>query len=156
MINSSVKKAIANLQEKSRLEPCSISIAVKGGIIIGIEQSSGVDSVSMNLTRRYNTHQLSFSRHSEAVLLSRLPKSLLYEKSRKMSKVKIYNLRLTKSGRLKNSCSCTECALLLLRAGIKYSYYVNDKGVFIKDRVENIITYSTQTRGTKNVSKYIR
>lgn len=125
------------------------SIAFKSGKILGIEKSDDSGSPSNFITRKYKTHSgkyQSCSRHSEAVLLSRLPKYLLQSKE-KMAKITIINIKIFKDGKMGKSCSCLDCANLLYKVGVRKSIYTNNLGHFIKDNITNILLYTKRSRG---------
>ncbi len=137
------------MKGKNANSTLNYSIAMKGGKVIGVESSDNRGSPSNFITRKYKTHigcYQSCSRHSEAVLLSRLPKSLI-SNSKKISKVKIINIRIFKDGSLGSSCCCLDCAKLLFNVGIRLCIYINDFGVFIKDDIKNVLTYAKRSRG---------
>ena len=114
------------------LNTINMSFAVAGGKVLAVGECNASGSVSNRETRKYKTHcgsNESCSQHAEAVLMHRLSNLLNVEKKRKMKKITIVNLRITKTGELLQSCCCLECAKLLNKMGIRITPFSNPLGL---------------------------
>lgn len=127
-----------------------MSIALYGGKILAHSECNANGRNSNYETRKYKTHSgkhLSCSVHSEAVLLHKINKKITYEKKRKMNKLIVINIRISKDGKISQSCCCIECAKLLNKMGVTKVYYTDEHGNFVKDKIKNIMSYAKKSSG---------
>jgi len=119
------KKLSVLLSENNNIKG-HVSALVKGGkVICYAECSLGGTPLNFNRGR---------SCHSELALF-KIHKNF---KKRKISRYKIWNIRISKDGKILNAKPCLECQKNLLKLGIKTIIFSNEDGKFIKNKLNNI------------------
>ena len=121
-----------------------------GGKVLATGECNASGRVSTSETRKHKTHSgvnQSCSQHAEAVMIHQLSKRLTVEKKRKMNRITVVNIRITRSGELLQSCCCLECAKLLNRMGIRKVIYSTDKGLFMKNTTMELVQSTKPSSG---------
>jgi len=120
---------------------------MKGGKIISADHCCNLGGATNYVCRQVNVVKEYATRHSEVQAFSKIKKTLL--KSRKINDIKIINFRITANGEIKNAKSCLACTKVLYRLGINNIIYSTDEGIFIKEKIKDVLknaTYSKYSR----------
>lgn len=127
----------------------NLTIIYKAGKILVSKTNCNLGKPTNYICRKTNVINNYITRHSEVQAIACIRKL----KKRKIHNLTIINVRFTSEGEIKNSKCCSLCAKLLKRFGIKEVIYSNDKGYFIKEKIDKIIETALPSKGTLSVIK---
>jgi hypothetical protein len=124
---------------------------MKGGKIISADHCCNLGGPTNYVCRQVNIVKEYATRHSEVQAFSRIKKNI--KKYRKINDIKIINFRLNSYGEIRNAKSCLACTKVLYRLGVNNIIYSTDEGIFIKEKITDVLENATYSKYSKKLMR---
>lgn len=124
---------------------------MKGGKIISADHCCNLGGPTNYVCRQVNVVKEYATRHSEVQAFSKIKKNI--KKYRKINDIKIINFRLNYYGEIKNAKSCLACTKVLYRLGVNNIIYSTDEGIFVKEKIKDVLENATYSKYSKKLMR---